>query len=49
MPVPVAPVMQPCRLASAGSSASSVWAFLAITMGSGITALRKGAKSDAQV
>ncbi|MNT59680.1 hypothetical protein D3C72_1972120 [compost metagenome] len=36
LPVPVAPVMQPCRLAKAGSSANSVCAFLAMTMGLGI-------------
>ena len=36
LPVPVAPVMQPCRFAKAGSRASSVCAFLAMRMGLGM-------------
>ena len=34
LPVPVAPVIKPCRLASAGSSAQVVFAFFAINRGS---------------
>ena len=40
LPVPVAPVMRPCRLASAGSRQISVSRVLAMGNGSGMAALR---------
>ncbi|KAG0730687.1 hypothetical protein G6F23_016048 [Rhizopus arrhizus] len=50
LPVPVAPVMHPCRLARAGSSANSACAFLAMTMGLGMcSAPDQGIRGDAQV
>ncbi|CUI79151.1 Uncharacterised protein [Achromobacter xylosoxidans] len=49
LPVPVAPVIQPWRLARAGNRASSVWAFLAMTMGLGMDCSPDRNDSDAQV
>ena len=48
LPVPVAPVIQPCRFAKAGNRASSVCAFLAMRMGLGMDDSDQ-VETDAQV